>query len=201
MGPEIVSADKGPILLIGGAGQVGWELRRSLAPLAPVVALERKEIDLSEPDLVRDKVRSVAPGLIVNAAAYTAVDRAEVEPDIAMAVNGFAPGILAEEAKRLGIPLVHYSTDYVFDGRPAADRVGAPRRYRESDPPRPLNQYGRSKLAGELAIQSVGPAHLIFRTSWIYSMRGRNFLLAIRKKARQDAVGYRGDYTASVFLW
>lgn len=166
------------ILLLGANGQVGWELHRALAPLGPVRALERAEADLSDPDALRHAVREVAPSLIVNAAAYTAVDRAEKEEALAGAVNADAPGLLAEEAKRLGIALVHYSTDYVFDGvggRPAM----------EDDPTAPLNAYGRTKLAGEAAIRDSGCAHLILRTSWVYSMRGANFLLTVKRLAAE----------------
>lgn len=183
-----VASAMGPILLLGKTGQVGWELRRTLAPVAPVMALGRQDIDLGQPDQIRGTIREIDPSLIINAAAYTAVDRAEEERDLAWAVNAVAPGILAEEAKRLKIPLVHYSTDYVFGGRlEGASGTGDRQPYRESDAPCPLNEYGRSKLAGDRAIQSVDPPHLIFRTSWVYSMRGRNFLLAIRKQAREKS--------------
>ncbi len=170
-----------PILLIGKTGQIGWELERALAPLAPVVAMSRRELDLTDTDAIRREIRETAPSLIVNAAAYTAVDVAEEEPALAMAVNGTAPGVLAEEAKRLGVPLVHYSTDFVFDGRGGPGP--SPRPYTESDAPTPINEYGRTKLAGERAIQAVAPAHLILRTSWIYGNRGRNFLRTIRRLA------------------
>lgn len=164
------------ILLLGANGQVGWELRRALAPLGPVRALERAEADLADPDALSRAVRETAPSLIVNAAAYTAVDRAEKDEALARAINADAPGLLAEEAKRLGIALVHYSTDYVFDG--AGDRPA-----REDDPTAPRNAYGRTKLAGEAAIRDSGCAHLILRTSWVYSMRGANFLLTVRRLA------------------
>ena len=164
------------ILLLGANGQVGWELRRALAPLGPVRAVERAEADMANPDALSRIVRDAAPSLIVNAAAYTAVDRAEEEEALARAINADAPGLLAEEAKRLGIALVLYSTDYVFDG--AGDRPAA-----ESDPAAPLNAYGRTKLAGEAAIRDSGCAHLILRTSWVYSMRGANFLLTVRRLA------------------
>ncbi len=166
------------ILLLGANGQVGWELRRALAPLGPVRALERAEADLADPDTLRRAVRETAPSLIVNAAAYTAVDRAEEDEALAQAVNADAPDLLAEEAKRLGIALVHYSTDYVFDG--AGDRPAT-----ESDPTAPLNAYGRTKLAGEAAIRDSGCAHLILRTSWVYSMRGANFLLTVKRLAAE----------------
>lgn len=164
------------ILLLGANGQVGWELQRTLSPLGPVRALERAEADLADHDALVRVVREMAPSLIVNAAAYTAVDKAEEEEAQARAVNGQAPGILAEEAKRLGIALVHYSTDYVFDG--AGNRPA-----REDDPVAPQNAYGRTKLEGEQAITGSGCTHLIFRTSWVYSLRGRNFLLTVKRLA------------------
>lgn len=164
------------ILLLGANGQVGWELQRTLSPLGPVRALERTEADLSDRDALLRVVRETTPSLIVNAAAYTAVDKAEEEEGLARAINAGAPGILAEEAKRLGIALVHYSTDYVFDG--AGERPA-----REDDPLAPLNAYGRTKLEGEQAITDTGCAHLIFRTSWVYSTRGRNFLLTVQRLA------------------
>ena len=166
------------ILLLGANGQVGWELRRALAPLGPIRALERVEADLADPDALSRAVREAAPSLIVNAAAYTAVDRAEEDEALAQAINADAPGLLAAEAKRLGIALVHYSTDYVFDG--AGDLPA-----RESDPTAPLNAYGRTKLAGEAAIRDSGCAHLILRTSWVYSMRGANFLLTVKRLAAE----------------
>lgn len=166
------------ILVPGKTGQTGWELRTTLAPLGTVVALDRGEMDLASPDSIRRAIRDTKPEIIVNAAAYTAVDKAESEPDLAMQVNGIAPGVMAEEAKRLGALLVHYSTDYVFDGTKM-------RPYVEDDPPNPLSQYGRSKLAGERAIASSGAAHLIFRTSWVYAARGHNFLRTILRLARE----------------
>ena len=165
------------ILLTGRNGQVGWELERALAPLGEVVATDRSTLDLADPDAIRRVVREARPEIIVNAAAYTAVDEAESEPELAMRINGFAPGVLAEEAKRLGALLVHYSTDYVFDGEKATPYV-------EEDEPNPLNVYGRTKLKGERAVQSSGCRHLILRTSWVYGARGKNFLLAILRKAR-----------------
>ena len=164
------------ILLLGANGQVGWELRRALAPLGPVRALERAEADLADPDALSRAVRETAPSLIVNAAAYTAVDRAEEDEALARTINADAPGLLAEEAKRLGIALVHYSTDYVFDGVGELPAM-------ESDLTDPLNAYGRTKLAGEAVIRDSGCAHLILRTSWVYSMRGANFLLTVRRLA------------------
>ena len=166
------------ILLTGREGQVGSELQRSLVVLGDVVATNRHELDLRDSTAIRRTVREAKPDIIVNAAAYTAVDNAESEPDIAMQVNAIAPGILAEEAKRLGALLVHYSTDYVFDGSKKSP-------YKEEDAPNPLSVYGRSKLEGERAILASECRHLIFRTSWVYSWRGRNFLLTILKAARE----------------
>lgn len=166
------------ILLTGKNGQVGWELRRTLATLGEVIALDRQGLDLADPDSIRRVVREHKPNLIVNAAAYTAVDKAEEESDLALAINGTAPGILAEEANRIDAALIHYSTDYVFDG----NKNGP---YTEDDVPHPLNVYGRTKLEGERAIQAVGAPHLIFRTSWVYGARGKNFLLTILRLARE----------------
>jgi dTDP-4-dehydrorhamnose reductase len=160
------------ILLIGKNGQVGRELQRSLASTGDITALDSNELNLAEPDGIIEIVRTIKPNLIINAAAYTAVDKAEAEPELAMAINGIAPGILAEEAKRLDIGLIHYSTDYVFDGAKLTP-------YTEADEPNPLNIYGKSKLAGERAIQVSGCKHLIFRTSWVYSLHGKNFLLTM----------------------
>jgi dTDP-4-dehydrorhamnose reductase len=165
-------------LITGTNGQVGWELARTLAPLGEVVACDRSRLDLSDADGIVSAVRATRPTVIVNAAAYTAVDQAETDPAQAFAVNAVAPGVLAEETKRAGGLLVHYSTDYVFDG--TADRP-----YVETDAPNPLGVYGRSKLEGERAIQSSGCRHLVFRTSWIYGPRGRNFLLTILRLARE----------------
>jgi dTDP-4-dehydrorhamnose reductase len=166
------------ILLIGSQGQVGWELARRLPALGTVTATDRTTLDLSDREAIRHAVREANPELIVNAAAYTAVDKAESEPALAMRVNGEAPGVFAEEAKRSGALLVHYSTDYVFDG----EKQGA---YVETDAPHPVSAYGRSKLAGEFAIAASGCRHLILRTCWVYGPRGRNFLLTILKAARE----------------
>lgn len=164
------------ILLTGQHGQVGWELRRTLASLGQVVALDHSALDLADPDAIRRKVREVRPHIIVNPAAYTGVDKAESEPELAMAINGIAPGVFAEEAKQLNALLVHYSTDYVFDG----SKIGA---YLEDDEPNPLSVYGVTKLAGERAILGVGCRHLILRTSWVYGTRGKNFLQTILRLA------------------
>ncbi len=168
------------ILLTGRNGQVGWELEQSLAGLGQVAAFDIEGMDLAAPDQIVARVREIKPDVIVNAAAYTAVDAAEKEPELAMAINGMAPGVLAEEAKRLGSLLVHYSTDYVFDGRKRGP-------YTEEDVPNPVNVYGRTKLAGEEAIRGSGCRHLILRTAWVYSGRGRNFLLTIVRLAKEKA--------------
>ncbi|HKB63285.1 MAG TPA: dTDP-4-dehydrorhamnose reductase [Burkholderiales bacterium] len=167
------------ILLTGKNGQIGWELAHALAPLGEVVAFDRGGLDLAVPDQIVGAVRSVRPDVLVNAAAYTAVDRAETEPDAAHAVNAAAVAILAEEAKRLHALLIHFSTDYVFDGVKVTPYV-------EEDRPNPINVYGRSKLAGEQAIRSIDGPHLILRTSWVYAARGRNFFLTIRRLLREN---------------
>lgn len=167
------------ILLLGKNGQVGWELQRTLAPLGNVIAMDQDEMDLVRISDIRGKVQDLKPDVIVNAAAYTAVDKAEAEPDLAMAINGDAPGVLAEEAKRIGALLVHYSTDYVFDGTKDTP-------YTEEDIPNPLNVYGRTKLAGEQAIQAIDSNYLIFRTSWVYGARGKNFYLTMLRLAREQ---------------
>ncbi len=169
------------ILLLGKNGQVGWELHRSLAPLGAVTALDFPEVDFADIDGLRAVVRQHDPQLIINAAAYTAVDQAEQEPDKAMAINAIAPGVLAQEARRLNAGLVHYSTDYVFDGTKRDP-------YTEEDVPHPINVYGESKLTGDRAVEAVGGAYLILRTSWVYGGRGRNFLLTVRRLAREQQV-------------
>jgi dTDP-4-dehydrorhamnose reductase len=165
------------VLLTGRNGQVGSELAGVLQPLGSVMALDRQTLDLSDPQAIRRAVRDASPGVIVNAAAYTAVDRAEAEEALALRINGEAPGVLAEEARRLGALLVHYSTDYVFDG--AAERA-----YREDDPVAPLGAYGRTKLEGEERIRASGARHLIVRTAWVYG-EGGNFVRAILRQAKQ----------------
>jgi dTDP-4-dehydrorhamnose reductase len=175
------------ILLTGATGQVGWELQRALLPLGDVIATGRRQADLAHPDSIRTAVRELRPDVIINAAAYTAVDKAESEPELAMTVNGVAPGVLAEEARRARALLVHYSTDYVFDG-------AQPRPYSETDAPNPINVYGRTKLAGENAVRQVGAPHLIFRISWVYGARGKNFFLTVQRLAAdRDELPIVGD--------
>jgi dTDP-4-dehydrorhamnose reductase len=166
------------ILLLGRTGQVGWELNRSLMPLGEVIALSRTDADFSRPESLRQIVRDASAEIIVNAVAYTAVDKAESEEPLAHLVNADAPQVLAEEAKRSNALLVHYSTDYVFDGEKAEPYV-------EDDKPNPINAYGRTKLAGEQNIQASGCRQLILRTSWIYSSRGHNFVKTILRLAQQ----------------
>ena len=179
------------ILVTGINGQVGFELHRSLQALGEVVAVARAQMDLSKLQQVRDVIRAVRPDLIVNPAAYTAVDQAENERELAFRINGEAPAVMAEEAKKLGAGLVHFSTDYVFDG----SKVGP---YVETDPTCPVNVYGASKLAGEQAIIAAGVPHLILRTSWVYGMRGKNFLLTVlRLAAERDQLRIVGDQFGS----
>jgi dTDP-4-dehydrorhamnose reductase len=165
------------ILLTGRSGQVGWELERALPLLGEVIATDRSSLDLENDDATRKVIRETKPEVIVNAAAYTAVDRAESDSEVAMQVNGIAPGILADEASRLGALLVHYSTDYIFDGE-------SPYAYAETDAPNPINVYGRTKLEGEKRITASDCRYLILRTSWVYAPRGRNFFLTIAKKVQ-----------------
>jgi dTDP-4-dehydrorhamnose reductase len=166
------------ILLTGRTGQVGWELERRLAALGPVIAPERTMLDLARPDSVASLVRSERPDVIVNAGAYTAVDRAESEAAACFKTNAEAVAVLAQEAARLDALLIHYSTDYVFDG-------GKRSPYLETDPTAPINTYGRSKLAGEQQIERSGCRYLILRTSWVYAMRGHNFVLTMLRLARE----------------
>ena len=166
------------ILLLGKDGQVGWQLQRSLAPHGQVTALGRAACDLSDVDQIRSLVRALKPSVIVNAAAYTAVDKAESDVEQAFRINAVAPGVLAEEAARLGALLVHYSTDYVYDGAKATP-------YLEGDPTAPLSVYGRSKLAGDEAMRAAGGKSLIFRTSWVFGARGDNFIKTILRLARE----------------
>ncbi len=162
------------IFITGQHGQVSRALQQQLHGLGELIILGRDQLDLANPEHIRKQIRTHHPDLIINAAAHTAVDLAESEPDAAFAINAIAPGVLAEEAKALGIPLIHYSTDYVFDG-------SKPAPYTEADMPDPLGVYGRSKLAGERAIAAVGGAYLILRTSWVYSNHGKNFLLTLER--------------------
>lgn len=171
---NITAAKPLKILISGQHGQVSQELQLSLADLGELRVLGREQLDLSHPERIRDHVQAWRPDLIINAAAHTAVDQAESEPDLAFAINGAAPGMFAEEAKKLGIPLIHYSTDYVFDGHKTSP-------YTEQDPTGPLGVYGKSKLAGEHAIAAVGGEYLILRTSWVYSLHGKNFLLTMQR--------------------
>jgi len=166
------------ILLTGVNGQLGWELQRALAPLGNVVALTRADLDLSQPDAIRQVVHEHRPAIILNPAAYTAVDKAEAEPELALAINGTAPGVLAEEARQIGALLVHYSTDYVFDGSQNAP-------YTEEDVPNPQSIYGKTKLAGESAIRAIGGKHLILRTSWVYGVHGGNFVKTVLRLAKE----------------
>jgi dTDP-4-dehydrorhamnose reductase len=166
------------ILLFGKTGQVGWELNRSLLPLGEVVALGRDHADFSAPESLREIVREIKPDVIVNAVAYTAVDKAEDEESLAAKINEDAPGVLAAEALKINALLVHYSTDYIFDGT----KINP---YSETDDPCPINAYGRTKLAGERLIASSGCAYLIFRTSWVYTPRANNFMLTILKLAQE----------------
>ena len=175
------------IVVTGGNGQLGWELRRALAPLGEVIAPGREILDLARPHLLAQALAALKPDLLVNPAAYTAVDKAEAEPDRARLVNAEAPGMLAETARKLGVPLIHYSTDYVFDGRLA-------RAYRETDAPSPQSVYGATKQAGEAAVAAVGGRFLILRTSWVYGLRGKNFLLTMRRLGRErEEVGVVDD--------
>lgn len=166
------------ILITGASGQVGWELARTLQGFGRVVAPPRARLDLADLDRLADAIAHIAPDMIVNAAAYTAVDQAESEPALAQRINAEAPRVLAEAAARRGALLVHYSTDYVFDGVRSVP-------YIEDDATQPLNVYGQTKLDGERAVQASGAAHLILRTSWVYGMRGRNFLLTVLRLARE----------------
>jgi dTDP-4-dehydrorhamnose reductase len=165
------------ILLTGKNGQVGWELNCSLSKFATVFAMGRDQMDLSKPETLGSIIRKIRPNIIINAAAYTAVDKAEAEPELAMTVNGIAPGVIAEEAQKIGAGLIHYSTDYVFDGEATSP-------YKEDDPTDPLNVYGKSKLAGEQAVMQAGIPYIIIRTGWVYSLRGSNFLLTMQKLAQ-----------------
>lgn len=166
------------ILLIGKHGQVAWELQRTLAALGDVVAVGRSDLNFSDPAAVRGFVVETRPQIMVNAAAYTAVDKAETERELCHQINAILPGVLAEEAKKRGALLVHYSTDYVFDGTKQSPYV-------ENDVTNPLGTYGASKLAGEQAVLAAGADHLIFRLCWVYGARGQNFMLTMQRLARE----------------
>jgi dTDP-4-dehydrorhamnose reductase len=169
------------ILLIGKNGQLGWELQRTLATLGEVVSLDFPAVDLGSPESLRELIHGISPSLIVNAAAYTNVDKAESEPNLARRINAIAPGVMAEEAKRIGAAFIHYSTDYVFDGTKGSAYV-------ETDVPNPLNVYGSTKLEGEQLVQAAGGAYLIFRTSWVYSLRQGGFVTKVLQWARQQEI-------------
>lgn len=169
------------ILLFGKNGQLGWEAQRTLAPLGEIIALGAHELNLTQLDKLAGIIRQVQPQVIINAAAYTAVDQAEAEPELAKSINALAPGVMAEEAKALNAILIHYSTDYVFDGKKGG-------RYTEDDPTGPLNVYGQSKLEGEQSIRQAGGGHVILRTSWVYSLRGDNFVGKVLAWSRQNEV-------------
>jgi dTDP-4-dehydrorhamnose reductase len=166
------------LLVTGATGQIGWQLQRTLVPLGEVTACTRSELDLANPDAVANFVRELAPDIVVNAAAYTAVDKAESEPELAQTINANAPGRIAAELARTGGLLIHYSTDYVFDGAKASP-------YEEKDPTGPMNVYGQTKLAGEQQIVASGCAHIILRTTWVYDIRGKNFLRTVLRLARE----------------
>jgi len=167
------------ILLLGKTGQLGWELNRTLPILGDVTALDSTELDITQPDQVQDVIHQFQPLIIINATAYTAVDMAENEPKKAMLINGDAPALLADLATVNKAAFIHFSTDYVFDGDKGSE-------YKENDPPNPLNVYGKSKLTGELAIQEINGAYLIIRTSWVYSLRGNNFVTKVLKWSRRQ---------------
>lgn len=176
----VITGERPRILIFGARGQVGWELMRALAPLGTIQAFDRDKHDIGDLDSLRSIVRGVSPTVIANAAAYTAVDKAETQRDVVFRVNTDVPVVLAGEAKRLGALLVHFSTDYVFDG-------GTRRPYTEKDPARPLNVYGQSKLAGDQGILESGAAAYVFRVSWVYGARRVNFLRTIQRLARESA--------------
>ena len=175
---QSASMETPTILLIGKNGQVGWELRRTLAPLGQVLAVDYPEIDLTDAAAARRIVLENKPTVVINAAAYTAVDKAESEPRIAQQINGIAPGVLAEAAKQVDALMVHYSTDYVFDGTKKTPYV-------ETDPPNPVSVYGQTKLEGDQVVRAAGCNHLIFRLCWVYGARGQNFLLTMQRLARE----------------
>lgn len=168
------------ILLLGNTGQLGWELERTLATLGVVHAVDYPQLNLVDISGTSRLIHEVQPDLVINATAYTDVDRAESERELAEAINARGPALLAEETSRLGVPLIHFSTDYVFDGSKAEPYV-------ETDSPHPIGVYGESKLAGEMAVQELGGAYLIFRTSWVYSLRRANFVTKVLRWSREQA--------------
>ncbi|HUZ97519.1 MAG TPA: dTDP-4-dehydrorhamnose reductase [Edaphobacter sp.] len=178
MQAEAGSPLRGPILVTGATGQVGGQLVETLAPLGEVIAPGRAQLDLASAESIRSVIRAVRPRWIVNPAAYTAVDKAESEPKLAYAINAEAVGVLSEEARKIGAAVIHFSTDYVFDGKGSSPYV-------ETDVAAPTSVYGASKLAGERALAESGASHMIFRTSWVYGAKGKNFLLTILKLARE----------------
>ena len=169
------------ILLLGNQGQLGWELQRCMAPLGELMAMDYPDVDFTHPETLKAVVREVRPQILVNAVAYTAVDRAEREPEVANLLNAIGSGVLAEECRQIGALMVHYSTDYVFDGM-----KGSP--YTEADPPKPQGVYAKTKLDGEKRIMSAGCVWFILRTSWLYSLRRENFVLKVLEWARNKTV-------------
>jgi len=169
------------ILLTGKTGQIGKELNNIVGDLGNLITVDKEQLDLSKPNSIEPVILDIKPDIIINPAAYTAVDKAEEEADLAMTVNAIAPGLLAKAAKKVGAGLIHYSTDYVFDGC-----SGIP--YKEEDPPNPLNVYGQTKLAGEKAVAEAGIPFLIIRTGWVYSLHGKNFLRTIKKLAEEKDI-------------
>jgi len=169
------------ILLTGKTGQIGKELNNIVGDLGNLITVDREQLDLSKPNSIEPVILDIKPDIIINPAAYTAVDKAEEEPDLAMTVNAIAPGLLAKAAKKVGAGLVHYSTDYVFDGCSGIS-------YKEEDAPNPLNVYGQSKLAGEKAVAKFGIPFLIIRTGWVYSIHGKNFFRTIKKLAKEKDI-------------
>lgn len=178
-------------LIFGASGQVGWELRRSLLSFGEVIALSSREADLRDERAIREAVRSSRPDAVINAAAYTAVDAAETDRDVCMAINGRAPGVIADEAESCGAWVVHYSTDYVFSAATDLPRT-------EDDEPSPVNFYGESKLAGDRAVIAAASKHLIFRTSWVYASRGKNFAMTMLRLVRaRDRITVVDDQTGA----
>ena len=169
------------ILLTGKTGQIGEELNNIIGDLGNLITVDKEQLDLSKPNSIEPVILNIKPDIIINPAAYTAVDKAEKEPDLAMTVNAIAPGLLAKAARKVGAGLIHYSTDYVFDGCSEIP-------YKEEDPPNPLNVYGKTKLAGEKSVAEAGAPFLIIRTGWVYSLHGKNFLRTIKKLAEEKDI-------------